>query len=652
MLLLGSADLWQFSAATQWTPLTALGTAPSAGERFMVYDPVRDRMIVLQNNSSGTLFDQVSSLTLSGTPTWSPLATSGTPPAGRTGPSCVYDPLADRILVFGGAENADVLALSLAGVTPTWSVLSIAGATPLPRRYAAAAFDVVRNRMIVFGGISATQKVYGDFQSLRLSGTPSWTRIVPASGLPRARHHAVAAYDHNQDRMLIFGGEPDEYGNETLGDTWAITFRTGEQSVHLTSTGTPGARSGHSMVFDPSANKLYVFGGYTQSSSPVLLNDTHFVLFGIHADIAIVQAAKGTITRSSYNPCDVSGSTITYTANPIAGYVFSHWSGDASGTANPLSIVMSGYKTIVAHFVPATSDAFINLSWDDCAGSGSYQETFACNTDTGPSFNLFGSFRPPAGIDHFLGCSAEMTVLSYGDGLPDWWKFGSGECRGLGALSAGFDFTTGPASCADAFRGFGFGGWAYDVAYGGPNRARLRIQGAMGDANATALDPTLEYYAFRSNIKRTATTQTGYCSGCREPLYIALISIQLFQRIEDEYDPVLTTTGTSKVVLWQSMPTAVEPGAPASGGLVLMSAVWSPNARTGAVSFSLPRSGSVKLEAFDVSGRRWLRQDFEGLSAGQHEVLVNNASALASGVYFLKLTQDRDIARGRLVIQQ
>jgi len=37
---------------------------------------------------------------------------------------------------------------------------------------------------------------------------------------------------------------------------------------------------------------------------------------------------------------------------PNTGYYLHHWGGDASGSANPLTIVMNANKTITASFVP------------------------------------------------------------------------------------------------------------------------------------------------------------------------------------------------------------------------------------------------------------------------------------------------------------
>lgn len=58
---------------------------------------------------------------------------------------------------------------------------------------------------------------------------------------------------------------------------------------------------------------------------------------------------SGTVSPASGS--FVSGSVQTLTATPASGFVFTGWSGDASGNTNPLSLTMSGNKTVVATFV-------------------------------------------------------------------------------------------------------------------------------------------------------------------------------------------------------------------------------------------------------------------------------------------------------------
>jgi uncharacterized repeat protein (TIGR02543 family) len=46
----------------------------------------------------------------------------------------------------------------------------------------------------------------------------------------------------------------------------------------------------------------------------------------------------------------IYGTTVTLTANAAAGYTFSNWSGDASGSVNPTAILMNGDKSVTANF--------------------------------------------------------------------------------------------------------------------------------------------------------------------------------------------------------------------------------------------------------------------------------------------------------------
>ena len=66
--------------------------------------------------------------------------------------------------------------------------------------------------------------------------------------------------------------------------------------------------------------------------------------------------------------------TATLAATPAPGYLFAGWSGDATGTVNPLSVLMDADKTVTATFTPDTND-------DDSDGLTNYQEIVESGTN-------------------------------------------------------------------------------------------------------------------------------------------------------------------------------------------------------------------------------------------------------------------------------
>ena len=68
--------------------------------------------------------------------------------------------------------------------------------------------------------------------------------------------------------------------------------------------------------------------------------------------VAVSPSTGGTVARSpdlgEYEP----GTVVTLTATPAAGYEFTRWEGDATGTVNPTSVTMDAARSVVAVFTP------------------------------------------------------------------------------------------------------------------------------------------------------------------------------------------------------------------------------------------------------------------------------------------------------------
>jgi hypothetical protein len=269
-------DVWSVSldAAPQWSQAW-VAHAPRATGRVWhsaVRDPVRNRMIVFGGLSNwvGELNPNLQdtwTVDLGATTNWSELSPTGTPPSGRYGHTAIYDPVRDRMVVFGGINTAllgDVAVLSLAG-TPTWGAIPVHGVIPNPRHGHTAIYDPVRDQMVIFGGVGAI--LFDDLWTLSLSGTPTWTRI-PATGGPSARTGHTAIYDPSQDRMIVFGGT----NGVDLGDVWQLSLSGLPTWSRLDAGGTPPApRHAHTAVFDAVRNRMVVYGGI--SGSTTLFND-------------------------------------------------------------------------------------------------------------------------------------------------------------------------------------------------------------------------------------------------------------------------------------------------------------------------------------------------------------------------------------------
>jgi len=88
----------------------------------------------------------------------------------------------------------------------------------------------------------------------------------------------------------------------------------------------------------------------------------------------------GSVTRSPYKEAYTANEKVTVTAAPASGYTFTGWSGNTTGTTNPVTIVMSSGKALTANFQQAHT-LTINVS-PQGGGSvtrDSYKEAYTVN---------------------------------------------------------------------------------------------------------------------------------------------------------------------------------------------------------------------------------------------------------------------------------
>jgi uncharacterized repeat protein (TIGR02543 family) len=66
--------------------------------------------------------------------------------------------------------------------------------------------------------------------------------------------------------------------------------------------------------------------------------------------LTVTTSGSGSVSKNPNQPTYLSGSSVTLTATPAAGWSFANWSSGATGTTNPLTITMDGNKSITANF--------------------------------------------------------------------------------------------------------------------------------------------------------------------------------------------------------------------------------------------------------------------------------------------------------------
>ena len=120
---------------------------------------------------------------------------------------------------------------------------------------------------------------------------------------------------------------------------------------------------GSNVVLTATPAAGYVFsswsGDATGTTNPLTVNMTsnknitaNFTAIPANQYTLTVNAVNGSVAKVANQPTYTSGSTVVLTATPAAGYTFSSWSGDATGSVNPLTVTMNANKNITANFTP------------------------------------------------------------------------------------------------------------------------------------------------------------------------------------------------------------------------------------------------------------------------------------------------------------
>jgi hypothetical protein len=209
-------DVWALDLAgsvPQWMQLSA-GAGPSLREEHTaIYDRANGRMIVFGGrDSGGSVNNDVWALNLTReSESWIQLTGLGVGPPQRRSHTAIYDSFNQRMITFAGvlSDNSparDVWALDLRRGREGWAKIETRGEFPPNCIEMIAAYDPLNQRMIVYGGVDSGGTVIGQTWFLDLqAGEATWS-VPPGAALAASRRDHVAVYDPRDHRLVTATG--------------------------------------------------------------------------------------------------------------------------------------------------------------------------------------------------------------------------------------------------------------------------------------------------------------------------------------------------------------------------------------------------------------------------------------------------------------
>ncbi len=246
---LGATVLWD---GVQWhAPALALAP-PARGDFAIAYDPVGQRIVLFGGaNGAAAVFGD----TWVWDGQWTPLAGLGGP-GPRRAAALAFDPANGRLLLYGGsATSTDTWSL----VGNTWARLTTSN-DPGPRTRATLVHDGVGMLLLDGAGVR-------DTRAMRLVGT-AWQPVdlVQNAGRPGA----AAAWDRLRNRALVVGGPA---GNTATAQFDLASPRYGRWDLPLLAV-EPPQRQFAGLAWSQRDLGLLLFGGATSTSPAIPLGDT------------------------------------------------------------------------------------------------------------------------------------------------------------------------------------------------------------------------------------------------------------------------------------------------------------------------------------------------------------------------------------------
>jgi hypothetical protein len=203
---------------------------------------------------------------------------------------------------------------------------------------------------------SGTTGIQYAYSSWSNSGAQSHSITVPSSATTYTANFTTQ-YSLTASATPVAGG--------TVSPSGTNWYNNG-QSINLSATPNSGYNFGSwSGVISGTANPVPITMDGPKNATANFTTQTQYTL-----TVNASPSGSGSVSLNPNKATYSSGEQVTLTANANSGYGFSSWSGNLTGTTNPVSITVDGNKTVTANFA-ATPGTLVVTPLNGLTTSGS-----------------------------------------------------------------------------------------------------------------------------------------------------------------------------------------------------------------------------------------------------------------------------------------
>ncbi len=257
--------------------------------------------------------------------------------------------------------------------------------------------------------------------------------------------------------------------------------------------------------------------------------------------LSVSTAGSGTVSLNPPGGFYKDGTAVTLTAQSATGFRFTGWSGDLTGSSNPVTIVMNGNKNVVATFTAVQRTLVVNT-----VGSGSvslnppggvYNDgavvTLTAQSGTGFRFAGWSGDLTGSNSSATITMNGNKNVIATFTAIPIVQRTLTVNTAGFGAVSLNppggvYNDGTVVTLTAQSATGFRFTGWSGDL-IGSSNSTTIRMDANKTVTAAFNLLPAAivheETLTGSASNWATLTTSTSL-TGVSGHLYLAAISMR------------------------------------------------------------------------------------------------------------------------------